>query len=504
MNRLTHYLAPKLLAALKSKRAVKIIIGGRGVGKSTYLGWEMYESFREMPQSLGALTGPTYNMILTKILPSAKKTLISLGLREDTKEQRGHFVIGKKPPHYFKKPYNSPEKWSYVMALWNGAAIEFISMDRPDTARGGSYDYVLNDEAAQGKKQFHDMIMEMTLRGNRQYFGHCHRHGMKVFVTSQAKDRRGYWVEDQKYLRDENGEFKTDADGNVMLDPDVEFQLLTSYDNKAILGEKVLKRWEKLPPYTFNVEILSRRVDKPANTFYPGWENERHTYYQTFEYDYDDQSEFGIYVKRNDLDRQPKLPLMATCDFNASQNTLIVAQEQDQGATIRFLNEFYENGNESLETWLKPFVEYYQHHPKKELYLYGDPGGNKKANLEKASMYDKMVAYLAGHGWKAKIMVKGKPYPGHMMKQKMIHQVLTESTDRFPTVRVHAVRCKWLVISIENAGIKADFTKDKSSETQDIDQRAATHGSDAFDYLLFFRYGEGIGYSTGWNERISA
>ena len=376
------------------KKQRKVALVGRGGGKSTYLGLEMYQSANQMPRSLGAYFGPTYGQILTKSFPSAKKMLLSMGLKEETKTTRGHFVIGRKPPaHFPQMPYTQPEIWKYMISFFNGSAVEFISMDRPDLGRGGSYDYQLFDEATLIKKNFHDSIAMFTLRGNRRHFGNCYRHGMQVYVGTQAYSSEGYWVEDLRYLKDEGGEFVINEHGEKDLDPDTFFVRGSSWENVAILGEKILNRWKQtLSKAVYAVEVECKRSDKVPNSFYPAWQSKRHTYQGGMEYDYDEQSEYGIYTKRTDTDRNPKLPLLATCDFNAKQNTLLVFQENQTaaGMELRGINEFYEDGNEPVSAWLADFLTCYQNHSRKVLYLYGDPGGNKMNNMDNRSLFDKI------------------------------------------------------------------------------------------------------------------
>lgn len=496
------YLMPKLLAMLQSKKQKKVAICGRGSGKSTYVGWELWQCYQQMPRSLGALYGPTYSQILTKIFPSAKKMLIAGGLKEDRPGSPGHFTIGRKPPPYFpQRPYNEPDKWEYMICLWNGAATEFISADRPDLQRGGSYDYQVFDEAAQIKKDFHDRIAETSLRGNLHRFKGQYRHGMQTYVSSQSPTPQGHWVEDQRYLRGENGEILMNEQGQMMEDEEVFFTRASSWDNVAVLGGKTIRRWKKsMRPDIYDIEVMSKRGTRLPNGFYPGFDPDHHTYLSGAEYDYDYRSEFGIYLKNEDADRDPAKPLLATADFNAVQNSLIVAQEV--GRELRFLNEFYEIGTEDVSKWLKPFVDFYRNHKEKTLYLYGDPGGNKIMHMQQMSAFEKMIEYLSGSGWKVVQMVKGKAYPKHLEKQGFINEMFRER-GTLPRIRMHLTRCRWLIISLQSAGIKPDFTKDKGSEREGIDQRGATHGSDAFDYLVWYRYKEGQTAQEETDHRIA-
>lgn len=495
------YLCPPLLKVFNSTKPVKICIAGRGTGKSTALGLEFRQAGAEMPRSMGSLGGPTYSQLLTKMLPSAKKMLIKSGLKEDRPGDPGHFVIGRKPPPYFKKPLNEPLRYEYVITLFNGSALELISQDRPDSARGGSYDYKMYDEAVLMKESFHNDIDVFTLRGNEDVFGKCPRHGSRIYVSSQAHSSLGFWVEDQKYLKDDTGEIMYDKMGKPMLDPDVIAVTATSFDNIKILGEKTLRMWKKTTsPAAWDIEVMSKRSGKLPNGFYPAFNARIHSYTGGYEYDYDEKTEFGVYVKRHDTDRDPKLPLILSADFNAVQNTMLVAQEQ--GDTLRFLNEFYAQGNKPAAEWLQPLVDFYAHHQEKVIFLYGDPGGNKEASLDQKSSFDKVIEFLTLSGWKVHLMVKGKAYPGHRDRHYFINDLFKQNRPGMPTLQMHYTRCRWLIVSIENAPINPDFTKNKKSENQDVDQRGATHGSDAFDYLLMYRYFQGIKQSGGSLSRV--
>lgn len=488
------YLNTPAKQALISEASVIAIIAGRGWGKSDYVGAEMYDCMQKMPRSLGSLWGLTYNQILTKILPSAKKRLTSLGLKEDRPKSPGHYTIGRKPPDHFKRPYNEPLRWENVLCLFNGSAIEFISVDRPQTIAGGSYDYQIYDEAVYFPKDVHDAKAIPTLRGNVYYFKNCPKHGRRIYVSSQSWDPEGYWVEDQKYLRDDKtGELVLDEKEEPVLDPDFHFYTGSSFDNKHIITEKTLRLWRRtLPPVVWDIEIMAKRFEKITNSFYEQFNTKLHTYFRAYEYDYNyEKNEFGIFVKKKDADRDGNLPLKISFDFGTNFNSMLVSQYHSDIKELRFIREFWEANNQLIENLVKEFVNFYKDHKRKQVDLYGDPAGNKIQHMETISLFNKVAAYLRKHGWTVTNRMTGRAYPMHKVKHEFINGILSEEKPNLPKVRINFHACKYLLTSIKNAPMDKNQKKKKTSERQNIPQQTATHLSDAFDYqVYYFLYGK--------------
>lgn len=487
------YLNSKMKEALVSTKPAVCLIMGRGSGKSDYVGAEIYDCAQRMPRSLGSLWGLTYNQILTKILPSAKKKLLSMGLQEDRPNEPGHFVIGRKPPSYFQRPYNDPEKYENVLTFFTGSAIEFISVDRPQTIAGGSYDYMIFDEAVYFPKDIHDAKAIPTLRGNRRYFNQCPKHGRLVYVSSQAWEPSGYWVEDQKYLLDKDGEIMKDEDGKDMLDPDFLFIRGTSYDNIAILGERTLSLWKKkLPPDVWDIEVMSIRKQNMVGGFYSEFRKDKHTYIRSYDYSYDyEANEYGIAVHKEDTDRDGSLPISIGLDFGTRFNSLIIGQHHPGVNEMRIINVMYESSNELIDNLIKPFTDFYRNHPTKMVNLYGDPAGNKLEHMEKLTLFEKVANYLRKEGWSVNNQMPGRAYPIHQIKQEFINECLSEKFPIRPKIRINMHRCKDLLTSIQSATLNRKRKKDKSSENRNQPQETATHLSDAFDYLIFYPFYDG-------------
>jgi hypothetical protein len=144
----------------------------------------------------------------------------------------------------------------------------------------------------------------------------------------------------------------------------------------------------------------------------------------------------------------------------------------------------------------RTFTTTYAGHGTKTVKVYGDRGGyNRQVNSEH-SLYDDLEKELRKAGWAVQ-MLASKRYPMHQAKHGVIDTLLRETNPRYPKVRIDIEKCKWLLISIQNSGMKPDFSKDKSSERNLVDQRRATHFSDCLDYLLYSKYAKAIAGGGG-------
>lgn len=480
------YLHSKAISCVQSNAYITIGIAGRGWAKSTLSGARIRRSAKEMPGSLGALAGLTYTQLLSKVLPSMQKEWTSVGLKVDRPKSRGHYVIGRQPPEYFRRPINEPLDWHNFITFMNGSAIEMISADRPDLMAGGSYDYMIIDEAVYFPKDAHDVKMIPSLRGNAPIFGKSPLHGSRLYVSSQAWEPDGYWVEDQKYLRDEQDAVRIDSKGQPMLRKDVHFVHGTSWDNVAILGKKTISEWKRtLPSSTYDIEIMARRQEKVADAFYKYFERRKHCYTPTSDYDYDEQNEYGIYVKREDADRHPGLPLIWSFDFGVTFNSLVSAQFLPDKPEIRFLRNFYESSNDLLDGLVDQAANFYRNHGERIVHLYGDPSGNKIEHMQSISLFEKIEARLRSLGWQVENHMAGKAYPEHRLKHQFINELLKEQRP-WARVRYNLFACKELLTSMSAASMTDKMKKNKSSERQQRDQATATHLSDAHDYLLYY------------------
>lgn len=481
------YLHTKALAFVQSDYYITTAIAGRGWSKSTAGGARAVRLATLMPRSLGALAGLTYTQLLSKVLPSMQKEWMSMGLKADRKAQPGHYVIGRPPPAYFKRPINEPLDWENVITFWWGSAIQLLSGDRPNLMAGGSYDWAILDEAVYFPKDAHDTKLLPSMRGNTTIFGACPLHGSRSYISSQAWSPDGYWVEDQRYQREDGDRIRLNGEGKPLLRKDVLFIHGTSWDNVAILTPKVLNEWKRsLPSTTYDIEIMAKRQEKVADAFYSALDKRKHTYMPRGDYGYDEQNEYGVYVRQADADRDPRLPLLWSFDFGTIFNSLVVAQWHPKTRELRFIRNFYESANDLLNNLVDVAGAYYANHAEHVIHLYGDPAGNRAAMMEAINLFEKIEQRLRTKGWRVVNHMEGRAYPEHKIRHQFINQLLTEQTPGYPYLRYNQYDCRELLTSMSNAGMTSKMKKNKSSERRDVDQATATHLSDAHDYLVYY------------------
>lgn len=451
-----------------AKQAIKILIAGRGLGKTTVLALECLNRVLYLPKSRGIFVGLTYAQIQTKTIPPIIRMWAEMGYYPGI-----HYVIGKRPPDGFKSPYQSPINFKNIISWWNGSIIELGSFDRKDHLRGGSNDWIIVDEAGLIDKKRYNTEVLPTLRGSDFRLNGKEGHLSQIFVSSMP------WLSKGKWLLDYEAESKAFPDKIYYLEG-------TSWHNRFILTDAVILNWQKeMGPLFFGVECMNSRKTNVGNKFYPRLKEDLHYYSDSFNYEYLDTIQYEADFKpdsRQDADCNPDLPLDVTFDFG-SFNCLIVGQEH--WPEYRELNEFHTKNDEILEDIIDAFCDYYRHHKSRRVYVYGDKSGNSRQANSRLTLLEAIRSRLRDNGWTP---IQGAVRQiSHYDRHLFFNRVFSEDEVLLPRVRINQNHCKSLIISLENAGMKDD-KKDKSSERSNIPQQHATHYSDAFDYKLYVKY----------------
>lgn len=533
-----------------------VSVEGRGTGKSADIGFMIDRCVRQLPRAIIAITGKTYGQLLTNTLPSSFKILEKMGYIKE-----GNYVVCKRPPKWFQHPYESINKFDNIISFSNGTAFALISQTEKGSGRGKNIDFEIMDEALTINKEQYDYEVSPTNRGNNEYFGPksgnpvSFHHGFK-YSSSMPPTKAGRWILDYaQYYEDEKGinlfsiwnrivkmqiellsidnkkQFTEAWNEIVRLKKRIEpfvskggllFSCSNGFDNIENLGLSYIRReYQKQPYLTFLIEVMNFLFDKVEDCFYAI--NEQKQIYYAYEQskmiremasesNWQYTPEAILNSSLYDKDCNPSVSLEIVPDwgsaislFSVSQtrNYDFVADTATRQQVQNFINEFYVkpdgNSNVLIKELCEKFSNYYKHHKNRHLHYYKDKyGDSRNPNIVKSKTYNQMaVEYLTEMGWEVEEHEHTGMEPPQSDKYILIGMILKEEDNTLPLFRINGVKCRYTLISMNNAMLKeydGQLKKDKSSERQGsgVLPEEATHFSDAVDKILWTKYGKHI------------
>lgn len=464
---------------------IRTVQVGRGGGKSTGAAIDIKTIVYDMPRSKNFILGATYKDILTKTLPSTIKALRLLGFEKDL-----HYFIGRYPPPKWKWPecYEPPLDPSHSIFFMNGTVYDLLSEDV--SSRGANFSAGMVDETQDADQEYYQSNVIPTMRLEYAKFKNCRTYRRLSHYCSMARTRKQEWIFEfeelaVKYPKDYlwiSGPSKINAHN---LPPD------WFKDQKRLLKES-----------EYAIEIDNRRPNKIGGGFYPMFDDKYCTY-TAFNNDYFDglisnsngyrEEDFENLTSMQDSDVRADDPLEISMDYGAWFNGIVTGQEHDRA--FRFLSSMSIDEKNTFEELLNTWCNYYRFHRNKTVYYWYDH--TARDHDSRTQEYPVIVSrVLRSYGWTVIDMYIGKqPSPEDRYKfWGYAHKGDHPDLPRFMYNRHH---CKWLIISINGAGIrqgKHGFEKNKADESnQRIDQRTTTHFSDAMDTLALGKYGDAVG-----------
>lgn len=470
----------------------KMVIAGRGVGKTTIHAEDLIEDIKTMPRGKFAFGGLTYFHVRTKSMPAIIDQWERRGLYRDI-----HYFIGHRAAKKFKwdEPYQPPLNYTNCIHFWNGCVVEFISFDRPEMARSGSYDSMKFDEVQRLKKMAIDSDVLPANRGNLDRFGHIRRHHGTLFTGTMPLNPDGEWVFEYEEL------MKKHPKKYLYLEA-------SSQVNERILGKEYFKNLKRaLPDIIYAAEIENLRPNYNKQSFYPML-GEKHLYYDSYDYSFYESIGYEIPKDggldcRGDKDCIKKSPLIMSLDFGGRFNCLQVCQEVLSLGEFRILKNFFIE-NDIFQTVIKQFIDYYKYHKNKTIYLYGGSDGMKRSNASSNETYfDIVIGMLRNAGWEVSLMAQLIEI-NHADKFLFYNIALAEEDHEIPSLRINQNNANETYISMKRAPIlPAEIKKDKRSErNENLPQWQATHLSDAVDNVYYWLYSSRIGESKAYGHDI--
>lgn len=458
---------------------------GRGGGKSTVIAWRIKEIVKYMPRAKVGIVGSTYQQLLTRTLPSTIEGLELLGFIKDQ-----HYFVGKKPPASWKwdEPYQPPLNYDNFIIFYNGTGFQLISLDNSDSGRGLNLDAVIGDEAALFDKEKLDYNVLLSNRGNIHRFSHTWLHHSELFVSTTPLSIDGRWFVQLEELARNN--------------PTEYFHLIaeSTYNVENVGWDYFKNLQRKLTPISYNAEVLCIRPGRAQTGFYPSFNEQHHTvnvsndsYVQNLKYNID-----KLRGAIPDADVIKSQPIDVACDYGARINSLTAGQQHQHNYQI--INGMFVKSPLTIMDLAQEFCNYYHWHETKEVNYIYDHTAEYKDAVRTTTFADEFTKVLESNGWKVNRIYVGQA-PLHSTKYIFFDLLFREETISLPKIRINKNTCKYLIVSILQAGAKEGrkgIEKDKAPEKKKeaIDEET-THLSDAFDTLVYFKFKDNL-EASGW------
>lgn len=480
------------------------LFGSRGSLK-TWLAGSLYILRRvyEMPRSTGAIVGISFEHLMDNTLPPLKSFFASRGIIEGE-----HYVIMKRPPDHWPKPYSGVLDPAYKHAwTWsNGTTIQLISLRRKASANGVSAQWAYFDECKfMDQAELEDEIFPIIrpIEISDPIFKNCSGYLSKFFSTDKNADPVNIkWLLKKRELVNHR---KVDLVKSLQLGL---YDLLEQLENckktdetrlkKQIYeDEKLLARLRSKLVYVcevnaddvrpilgdkwyhskkrsarkrdWDVIYLNKDPDTPGEAFYPSFAKEVHVYRHN-----DDIDPTGIFITAFDYQHTvAPMPIAQIGPLPGSSE-----------ASLNYVDEFYALYPDGLREAVRKFCSRYNNHLTKAIYyVYDHTAIGKRLEAETYTVI--VIDELEKHGWTVYPIYTGQA-PEHYDKYVDTKDWMENSKGDNMDIRINE-RCKKLIISIQGSAAKTvgnKTKKDKSPELeQSLDQSETTHFSDSFDMI---------------------
>lgn len=456
------YYNPKVLSFLDFVGKVKVLMAGRGAGKTRGIGEDILDRASELPGAKIFMASTSFEAIDNNIMPDLREVFELHGLVEGQ-----DFVIDKDPPAYFQRSKKRIEDPRNSVILFNGFAIQKVSFAKNvKRYRGRSFDGGIMDEALNLRGWDVDNVLLPTLRGYNHWDSDYWK--MLSIYSSYPRTPEGSWFLRYQELAKKYPELYHWAEA-------------TAFDNLAVLGEDYIEDQRmSLGFVDFQIEIMNKGGVKDLPTlFYYQFRENKHTY----------RAE-GM------RDVEPGLPVSISFDFGGRYSCLTVTQQV--GREERVVYEFDTNSTsdeqrqqgqvKKLPHIVRDFCRQFESHPVREVQIWGDRSGLNKQEMDDSNLYESIEHILKAHNWHPNTMVTSHNQL-HKSRYLFMNSCLEEKIEDYPTLRVNAITCPNLIESLNRTKVTDEFKKDKREERNvHANQSHAPHLSDSLDYCIFAKY----------------
>lgn len=457
---------PKQNVFCRDTRNTKVLVAGRGFGKSAMLALQFAIWMVEMPRAKSYLAAVNLTQAKNETLAVIQDIWGVMGFK------RGRdYVVGEKPPKTwtkFKAAYIAPENYDNCVTWKNGFTIVLISSVQIKTKRGGNYDCGVIDEAAFVDEKVFSQVLSKATRANPFRFTSPYHH-QKVIVTSRPRDIKGQWV--------------SDMEQKAAASPDkIYYDEASARENPYLTDEWFENELATSGLLEFLIEVENEKVDRLPDGFYHQFDKHKHIYTPTWQY---------IGGCKYDAHYNPKAVLDITFDFGGWFSCCSVIQDKDNMAYLQ--KQFYVDKNERIKQLVDKICDYYKHQEHKVVRMWGEPRGRDKNATDVKDIYEQMAERFAYHGWGCLIKApKGHASPDHKVRYEELNSLLAEDSPSVIRLRINGVDAKDVAIAMQLCDRTSGFQKNKSMEKNKLaPQLHAPHFTDTWDYYAEQKHGIG-------------
>lgn len=501
-----------------------VVVAGRRTGKTYGIGAPFaYRNMQRMPGSTGGIVVPTFRHGLTNTLPGLFSGWKAMGLTEGV-----HYVVGKRPPKFFRSAIIEPREYEHVISFYNGARAVLISQDLPGSSNSLTLDWLLVDEA---KFINFEKLKDETLPANggiKSHFGHHSFHHSVMIMSDMPVGTKGSWFLNYREKMDTDiikaiegciyEEWRTKnriktlraagkdvpeylryhlRTNNRMLNQlraaAVYYVEVSTLENLEVVGVNYIKDMKRdLPPLVFQTSILCKRIGILQDGFYNSM-RETHKYHAadntwlaTLGYGHSESEYKQLVNSKADADVNPDEPICIGMDYNANINWIVAGQIV--GERLNVIRSFYTKFERKIPALIDDFCRYYRLHRRKQVVFYYDTtalGSNYAVNRKDFKYV--IEQEFRNHGWKIKSVFLGNPMR-HDAKYLLINEGFAGKNRLTPYFNIDANEA--LLIAIQSAGVirgSKGFKKykagEKLAESEENLLEHRTDGTDAFDTL---------------------
>lgn len=505
----------------------KVLICGRRFGKSDgVMGPDILFDVQHMPGSTGWIYGATFKQLLSRTLPATEQFWRRYNYRRDY-----HYFIGRKAPKWmnFQTPVIEPIDWDKCIHFYNGTVVHLLSQDVQFSANSLTADWGKADEARSIRKEkmFEEAIP--TLSGSHMRFASCHKWKGLTIVTDMPTSKRGQWVLEMEnrmdrelitaieytigeinYLKDQYASMpelpgsarqklnRLKSELHFLRSKAFMYKEYDTIENIELLGPDYIRQMKRdLPPVTFQISIMTRKVRNAATKYYSALDPDIHYYdANNNEYIMNLRTAKGtIDIDRvvqdnclHDQDIDFNTPLAIALDYNSAINWVVTGQRLEP--EMKTLSSFFVKSPRKIRELCQKWCDYYEPMvSKRVIYYYNETALHKGyADEESESFAEIVYAILSRNRWDVEMVFIGKPWK-HSVKHQAIDDALKGKKGLFPVF--NRGNNPHLLPALELAETKmgrTGFEKDKSGEkhgdTEDDPLELRTDGTDAWDDLF--------------------